>query len=411
MIRRHITRPLLRGLADSPVVFLRGARQTGKTTLVQWIAERSHPARYLTLDHVSVLASAREDPVGFLADLEGPAILDEVQKAPDLFPAIKILVDRDRRPGRFLLTGSADVLLLPQVSESLAGRMEILTLWPFSQGELEGTTEGFVDRVFARSPRVESGDGLKMPDAIDRLLKGGYPEIVGRGFAARRNAWFGSYITAILQRDVRDLASIEHLSAVPRLLALLAARTGTLLNTSELSRSLGLPYTTLQRYLALLETTFFFQPIRPWSANLGKRLVKSPKVSLIDTGLAAHLLGVSKQRLRADPAIAGRLWENFAAAEIRKQIGWSRGRPAVFHFRERSGLEVDLVLETPDGRVVGIEVKASATVRSEDFKGLRFLRDALGNRFRRGVVLYLGRESLSFGSRMSALPMSALWQG
>jgi predicted AAA+ superfamily ATPase len=410
MILRHLTERLLAALADSPVVFLRGARQTGKSTLVQRLAGREHPARYLTLDDATILAAAREDPAGFLSDLEGPVILDEVQRAPALLPAIKIAVDRDRRPGRFLLTGSADVLLLPRLAESLAGRMEILTLWPFSQGEIHGRRERFVDRMFARSPGFKADPATGISDLTDRLLKGGYPEAMTRSSRARRDAWFGSYVTTILQRDVRDLASIEHLTALPRLLALLAARSATLLNVSEISRSLAIPYATLNRYLSLLETTFFFQPVPAWSANLGKRLVKSPKVSLIDTGLAAHLLGISRQRLKSDRTLGGHLWESFVVAEIRKQIGWSRVVPSLFHFRERTGLEVDIVLEDSRGLVVGIEVKASMTVLSSDFKGLRFLKETLGDRFRRGVVLYVGNEVVPFGGKLAALPMSTLWQ-
>ena len=409
MIRRNITHAILEALSDRPVVLVNGARQTGKSTLVQWMARNQHPARYITLDDATVLAAAREDPAGFLAGFDGPVILDEVQRAPELFMAIKAEVDRDRHPGRFLLTGSADVMLLPSLSESLAGRMEIHTLWPLSQGEIDSAKETFIDAIFTKSATPALDPTIDASDVVDRMLRGGYPEVVTRLSPSRRKAWFGSYVTTILQRDVRDLANIEHLRAMPRLLALLAARTASLLNFSELSRSLGLPQSTLKRYMALLETAFLLQPLPAWSANLGKRIVRSPKVVLNDSGLAAHLIGIDKQRLMTDPYLTGSLLESFVVTELRKQAGWSRTVPQLFHFRTQTGQEVDIVLEDAAGRVVGIEVKASATVAGNDFKGLRVLKESISGRFLRGIVLYLGSESVTFGPKLSAHPISALW--
>lgn len=410
MIPRNIITRVLEALSDSPVVLLNGARQTGKSTLVQWLAEEKYPARYVTLDDATVLAAAREDPTGFLAGLDKPLILDEVQRAPELFLAIKAEVDRHRQPGRFLLTGSADVLLLPKLSESLVGRMEILTLWPFSQGELQTIRDGFVDAVFAHAMPAFTDDGLERVNLVQRVLIGGYPEAIARGSSARRNAWFRSYITTLTQRDVRDLAHIEHLTAFPRLLTLLAARASSLLNYAELSRSLGLPQSTLKRYLALLETTFLIQPLPAWSANLGKRLVKAPKITLNDTGLMAHLLGLSEPRLESDATLLGSLLENFVAMELRKQITWSQTQPQLYHFRTQTGQEVDIVLEDATGRVVGVEVKTSSTLSARDFKGLRLLSEVLGKRFLRGVVLYTGREHVPFGPNLYAMPVAALWR-
>lgn len=410
MFRRNISRPLLQSLKDSPVVLLHGARQTGKSTLAQWVAAGPRPARYLTLDDVVVLSAARTDPAGFVADLEGPVVVDEVQRAPDLLLAIKERVDRDRRPGRFLLTGSANILLAPQLSEYLTGRMEILTLWPLSQGEIEGVQEGFVDTLFRE--RLASLDAAPdgASDVIKRVVRGGYPEAIRRLTTVRRRAWFGGYITTILQREVRDLAQIERLEEMPRLLGLLAARTGSLLNFSELSRTSGLPQTTLKRYLSLLETAFLVQLLPAWAANLSKRLVKSPKVMLSDTGLVAHLLGLDARRLAADKALLGHLLENFVAMELLKQTAWSRLQPRLFHFRTETGQEVDIVLEDAGGRIVGLEVKAGATIGGEDFKGLRALADATGSRFRRGVALYMGRTTVAFGSNLHAVPLSNLWR-
>jgi len=409
VIARHLSSPLLAALADTPVVLLHGARQTGKTTLARHLASGEHQSRYLTLDDAVVLAATRQDPTGFLAGLEGRVVLDEVQRVPELFLAIKAEVDRSPQPGRFLLTGSADVLLLPRLSDPLAGRLEMVTLWPLSQGEIAGSKESFLDVVFAPSAPDFPASAEDRAGLMGRLLLGGYPPVLIRPAPERRRAWFGSYLTAILQRDVRDLANIEDLTALPRLLGLMAARSCSLLNLAELSRSVAIPRTTLQRYLTLLETTFLVQLLPAWSANLGKRLTKSPKILLNDTGLMAYLLGLSEERLKADPMLMGPLLENFVAMELRKQAAWSRTHPQAFHFRLPLGAEVDLVLEDAAGNIVGIEVKASATVYAGDFKGLRTLADLAGPRFRRGIVLYAGASSVPFAANLHAVPVSALW--
>jgi predicted AAA+ superfamily ATPase len=410
MIRRFISDAVLWALADRPVVFLQGARQTGKSTLVQTLAAADHPARYLTFDDHDVLGAARADPAGFIAGLGERVVLDEVQRAPEIFRAIKATVDRRRQPGRFLLTGSANILLVPHVSESLAGRMEILTLWPLSQGEIAGAQDTFVDVVFAaRLPDLPPA-AVTRRELLERVLRGGYPEVVTHTPPERRRAWFQSYITAILQRDVRDLANIEGLTEMPRLLALLAARACGLMNLAEVSRSTGIPYNTLKRYLTLLDTTFLIQLQPAWAANLGKRLVKAAKLILSDSGLLAHLLGVDAERLAIDSRVLGPLIENFVVMELRKQISWSRRQPEMFHFRTHTGQEVDIVLEEPNGSLVGVEVKASATIGADDFKSLRVFKETVGKRFRRGVLLHTGRESLAVGGGLHGLPVSALWQ-
>lgn len=410
MIYRNLTPLLLEALADRPVVLLHGARQAGKSTLAGSIAGGPNPARYVTLDEAPVLATARADPAAFIKELKEPVVLDEVQRVPELFLAIKASVDRDRRPGRFLLTGSANVLLLPRLADALAGRMEVLTLWPLSQGEIEGVREGFADALFADSlpslpPQPES-----WPQLFERISRGGYPEVVVQDADARRQAWFGSYITTVLQRDVREVSNVEELAAMPRLLALLATRAGSLLNVSDLSRNVGIPLTTLRRYLALLQTTFLVQIVPAWSANLGKRLTKAPKVFLTDSGLMTYLLGASGERLAANGTIKGPLVENFVATELRKQLTWSKTQPAMFHFRTSTGHEVDLVLEARGGKMVGIEVKAAVTLTDGDFKPLRLFAEATRKRFHRGVLLYMGSEALAFGPGLYALPVSALWR-
>lgn len=409
MFPRHLASPLLRALADTPVLFLRGARQTGKSTLMRWLAASQYPARYLTFDDAAVLAAAKHDPPGFVRSLAGPVVIDEAQRVPELFPAIKIAVDTDARPGRFLLTGSADILHLPRISESLAGRMEIFTLWPLSQGELAGATERFLDLLFASEPRFPEPAPEPRSAILARMFQGGYPAAVRRPSEARRKAWMASYVTAVLQRDVRDISQVEDLTALPRLLALLASRAGSLLNFADLTRGLSIPQSTLKRYFALLETTFLVRLVPAWSASLGKRLVKSPKVYLNDTGLMCYLLGLSEDRLLEAPMLLGPLVENFAAMELIKQSGWSQVRAELFHFRTPAGHEVDFVVENDSGEIAGIEVKSSATVAPSDFKGLARLAELSGGRFRCGVVLYLGDHCLAFGERLFALPLSTLW--
>lgn len=407
MIRRHIQTSIDRALADTPVVLLNGARQTGKTTLAQAVAARTG-AQYFTLDDAATLGLAAGDPAGFVRNLAGPVVLDEIQKAPQLFPAIKLAVDRDRRPGRFLLTGSANVLTLPRLAESLAGRMEIIPLFPFSAGELSGVTEGFVPRCFAGTIGK-----LKVPSGRDdlavRLTRGGYPEAIQREDVDRRAAWFAAYLSTILQRDVRELARVDGLHNLPNLLKLLAARTAGLLNLADVGRDAALPHTTLTRYLALLETVFLVHRLPAWSRNLGQRLVKAPKLHLVDTGLACHLLGADAAWLAEDRPLLGRLLESFVVGELRKQITWAAPRTTLHHFRTATGVEVDVVMEQPDRSVVAVEVKASATVSAADFAGLQELRDQLGLKFRTGVMLYLGDQVMPAGDQLWVIPVPALW--
>jgi len=404
-VRRNLEAPLRDALAHARVVLVNGPRQAGKTTLVRSLRE-ARGREYLTLDDAGLLAAARRDPAGFVAGLATPVIIDEVQRAPELFLAIKIAVDRDPRPGRFLLTGSANVLLLPRLADALVGRMEILTLWPLSEGERRSRREGFVDAAFGDGPPALRPAADGQGDLIERLLTGGYPEPVLRG---RREAWFQGYVTTLLERDVRDLARLEQLSVLPSLLDLLSARAGSLLNTAELSRSSALPHNTVKRYLALFEALYLTQRLAPWSGSPTKRLSKTPKLFLTDTGLMAHLLDASPERLRAAPTLLGPLLENFAVMEIRKQLGWNRTRVAMFHYRSHAGQEVDIVLEGPAGRLVGIEVKASSTISVDDLRGLHALQADRPKRFHRGLILYRGRTVVPFGPRLHAVPIDALW--
>lgn len=408
MIQRHLAGEVRAALRDTPVVLIQGARQTGKTTLVRSLD--SGGRTYLSLDEAATLAAARSDPAGFINGLSGDTTLDEIQKAPELLAAMKLAIDRERWPGRFLLTGSASVLLVPKVSESLAGRMELLTLWPLSQGEIDGVRENFVDAMFSEAA-PSGGSDAAAADITERIARGGYPEVVTSREVDRRRAWFQSYVSTIVQRDVRDLANIERLIELPRLLSLLAARAGALLNCADLSRDLALPQSTLKRYLALLRMVFLVQTLPAWSANLGFRLVKAPKIYVADTGLLCCLLGLDRAALAADSDRLGHVFENFVVVELRKQASWSRVCPELFHFRTQSGQEVDIVLESRSRQLVGIEVKASTTLKGDDTKGLRALAEAAGDRFHRGVILYRGRDVVPFGPKLHAMPASFLWRG
>lgn len=408
MFPRHLKRSLHEALADTPVVLIQGPRQCGKTTLAQTVVDEGALAQYLTFDNESLLTTARTDPISFISELEGPVVLDEVQRVPELFQTIKMAVDRNRKPGQFLLTGSANVMLLPRLSDSLAGRIELLSLWPLSQGELTGKREGFIDALFSEAKSLSVTVEPDIP-LMERLLIGGYPEVVKRSTPYRRDIWFKSYVTTLLQRDVRQLANIAELSALPRLLKLLATRATRLLNYAALSRDVGLPQTTLKRYLALLEQLFVIQLLPAWWGNLGKRHVKAPKLLINDTGLMAHLQELSAERLKTNPHLTGALLENFVAMELRKQMEWNRTMVNLFHYRTVAGSEVDLVLEDRAGRLVGIEIKAGAGLTANDFRGLRNLSKLAGERFHRGILLSTYPDSIPFGERLQTLPVSALW--
>lgn len=406
-------------------MLLNGARQVGKSTLAKMLIEQAYPLlwddipnvdvlqsvdspQYYTLDDATTLAAAASSPLSFLEGLPPHVVIDEIQRAPELFLAIKKLVDQDRKPGRFLLTGSANAMTLPKVADSLAGRMEVHTLWPLSQGEIEGRKETFIDYCFSteKLPKVSP---ISWKELSGRLHLGGYPESMKRSEQRRRNAWYRSYLTSIIERDIRELANIEGYRELPNLLQLLASRVGGLLNFSDISRDTKMSNTTLKRYVALLEAVFIFVPLPAWYRNEEKRLIKSPKIYLNDTGLAMHLRGMDQARL-LDHNKAGFLLENFIMMELKKQQAWSETLPNLYHFRTTTDKEVDVVLEAPDGRVVGIESKSSSEVGASDFSGMKELAALAGDKFHRGIVLYTGQETVSFGEKFTAMPVSALWE-
>ncbi len=402
--------PALRdALGDTPVLVIVGARQTGKSTLAQHLIGSAFNAEYVTFDDLTIRAAAQADPVGFLAGYSGPLVLDEVQYVPDLFPQIKARVDKHRRAGMYVLTGSANVLLLPKISESLAGRSEHFTLWPMSQGEIAGKRERFIDALFEeRLAPVRERSSIRQ-DSLRRALRGGYPEIFARPRPDRRSAWFRAYTTTILQRDVRDLAQIDRPEDLIRILKIVAARVGSPLNVLEVSRALNLPHMTLRRYLTLLERLYFIHIVPSWSGGLNARVTRHAKVYIPDSGLLAYLMGVDLGRFENDPTLAGAMLENFAMGEIERQRAWNRTAVTLYQFRTPTS-EVDAVIERADGRIVGVEIKASSSVGPSDFNGLRALAARAPRKFHRGVVLHTGAQTVPFAKDLHAMPISALWR-
>lgn len=409
MIKRSLEAPIRAALADTPVTMVVGARQTGKSTLVTSIAAGDDTG-YISFDDPTTLDIARSDPVAFVEELDGTSIIDEVQRAPEVFLPIKTAVDRDRRPGRFLFTGSANPLFIPDVAEALAGRIEILTLWPLSGTELEGRPEAKIARLLLdpdASPR-----GVHPVDRVElasRVVRGGFPEAVDRENPERRDRWFGNYLTTILERDVRALGDITRLEQLPRLLTALALRSRGSLNKSGLSRELALPLSSMERYLLLLERIYLVRRLPAWHNRLGPRLVKAPKVLICDPGLLCHLVRFDEQRLLSDPTSFGLALEGFVGVELVKAADVDPGNPRLMHYRTSKGVEIDFILEAADGRVAAVEVKASSSLAAADFRRFDRLREILGPRFVRGVVFYTGDRVLSFGDRLQAWPVSLLW--
>jgi predicted AAA+ superfamily ATPase len=402
---RFSAETLTTALKDTPVVMVNGPRQCGKTTLVREFAGRDRT--YITLDDDTVLAAAGSDPAGFVRNLDR-TIIDEVQRAPDLLRAIKRSVDNDRRPGRFLLTGSANILTLPQVSESLAGRMEIVSLLPLSLAEIRASKPGFLHKAFA-GKLVKPPELMIGGDLVRTVLVGGYPEMLRRKDPIRREAWAGDYVKAILQRDVRDIATVEKLDQMPRLLKVLAHHSGQLANFTQIGGQIGLDDKTTRKYIAILEQLFLIRRVEPWYRNQLKRLVKTPKLHFLDSGLLAAMLGATTERVAKNRSIFGPLLETFVFSEILKAAVWLGESCTLYHYRDKDQNEVDILIEDNRGSLVGVEVKASATVTAGDFKGLNKVRDASGSDFSLGVVLYDGDTTVPFGDRLFAAPISCLW--
>lgn len=403
---RYVRPRIVEALADTPVVLLSGPRQAGKTTLVRQFAGKNR--KFITLDDELTLLAARQDPVGLVRSLDC-AVIDEVQRVPALLLAIKKSVDADRRPGRFLLTGSANLMALPSVADSLAGRMETLTLLPLAGCEMESTAGKWIDRAFdghiPGTTRAETGSKL-----VQRVLRGGYPEAVSRATPRRRTAWTKQYVDALIQRDVRDIAAIDKLGHLHRLLRALAQMAGQLCNFAQLGAQVGLDSKTANKYLAVFEQMFLLRRVEPWSSNRLSRIVKTPKMQFIDSGLLGTLVGLTDASADRDRALFGRVLESFVYSELLKQATWAERDYALYSYRDKDQVEVDFVIENPAGQIVGVEVKAAASVSAGDLAGLRKLAALAGGKFAAGLVLHDGSDTLPIGQKLWAVPISSLWK-
>ncbi len=404
---RHAEKVVITALTDTRVVLVNGARQAGKSTLVKKVLKTHEGAKWRTLDDGVALAAAHADPTRFVQH-DGLLAIDEIQRAPELMLAIKAAVDRDERPGGFLLTGSARVLGLKALPDSLVGRMETVELWPFSQGELEQRLDRFVDVAFDEEPVFRDGTTTR-EELVERLTRGGFPEATRRD-DSRRGKFFDAYAHDLVERDVSQLSDVPRREGLHHLLRATAALPAQLLKIERLASDAGIPARSVDRYLSLFEEVFLIKRLPAWSNRATTRAVRMRKLLFVDTGLCAHLQRRNLKRLLRDDSLVGPLLENFVLSELARQLGWSTTSATLSHYRTRDGVEVDGVLESSDGRLVGVEIKAANTVRAEDFTGLRHLAAHAEARFHQGVVFYTGKDAMPFGERMTAVPIDALWR-
>jgi len=403
---RYIKPQLEEALQDTPVVLIHGPRQAGKTTLAQELAsDRYH---YITFDDDTELAAAKNDPRGYIDDLPGFCILDEIQRVPELFPSIKRAVDQRRTPGRFLLTGSANILAMPRLAESLAGRMEVVNLRPLSRCEIEGSSAGFLADAFAG--KINPTFNTRLGETLfDYVIAGGFPEPLQRSSSKRQRAWYSNYLHVMVQKDITEFAKIHHAEDIPALLQKAANHTASLFNVAEINRGLGLDAKTTRRYLGLLKQLFLIETLEPWFNNRNKRLIKTPKMHITDTGLLCSLLKVNKAQLMKNRTLMGPILETFVYAELRKQADWFDEDLQFFHYRDKDQYEVDVVIQDEADNLIGIEVKLAASVKESDFKGLKRFQSQHLDKVVGGYLLYDGERTLSFGDGLKAVPIQALW--
>jgi predicted AAA+ superfamily ATPase len=392
-----------------PVMLIVGPRQCGKTTLSKKIGQDLGMS-YISCDHIAMLASIQFDPAGFLNNQAKPLIIDEAQRAPELVLPIKVDVDNNRHPGRYLLTGSANPLLTPNLGDGLTGRMGICHMWPLSQGEIRGVKESFLNTLFGDEPWKSDYVMLSQHEIIEILLKGGFPNVVTAKSSEERREWCNDYLFNTLQKDINDLSKIEHFSQMPSLLYGIANRIGSPLNVNALTDLIRTSEATIRRYIELLKSLFLLYPLPSWSRNIDKKLSKASKVYFSDTALLLQSLDFDEARLLKMPNVLGQVFENFVVMELVKQVTWSSEPLKLYHYRTHDQKEVDIVLESPSGKVVGIEIKLSSIVKKDDLKGLIFLKEQCGNDFHKGIIFYTGDKPLPFGDSFTALPLPALWQ-
>ncbi|MDP2370709.1 ATP-binding protein [Rhodoferax sp.] len=401
---RHLDAALRESLQDTPAVLVNGPRQCGKTTLVR---QYEGKMRYFSLDDPALLAAVQADPLGFVKRLDR-AIIDEVQRAPQLLMALKLVIDQDRRPGRFLLTGSANLMALPQIADSLAGRVDILTLLPLSHSELARRPSDFLSRARTQDWPLDASTQPERTDLTQQVLSGGYPEMRQRATAARRQAWARAYLSTLIERDIQDIAHIDQLSQVPQLLSIAAELSGQLLNLSQIGGQIGLNAKTVDKYIGILEKLFLVRRLPAWSRNELSRLIKTPKLHFLDAGLQSTLTRLTPELVLTQRTRFGATLETWVHGELRKLLSLTPEAWFLSHYRDKDQNEVDFVLESPLREVLGIEVKAAASVQKSDFKGLRKLQEVAGPQFSTGIVLYDGDRALSFGDGLWAVPLDRL---
>jgi len=406
IFQRRLEKRITEALRTARVVAVLGARQTGKSWLVQRFTAQDRP--YLTLDDLGQLSQAEGDPVGFIASLPQKVVIDEIQRVPKLLLPIKVAVDQKPEKGRFLLTGSANLLTLPTLADSLAGRMIVLELFPLAQAEIEQTESNVVEQLFTGTfswnpPPIEQAD------LAARIVRGGYPDAVLASDDASRSRWFESYLLTLLQRDIREIAHVSDIVAMGRVLQTLAPRSGSLLNYTSLASAAEIPKSTIIRYIGALEQAYLVHRLPAWSFDLSRRLTKLPKLHLTDSGVAAHLMRVDAKRIIQDRNLFGGLLETFVANELRKHASWSDRRAQLYHYRSHAGIEVDFILESPTGERIAIEVKAGATLSPSDFRSVAHLMDDPKMKLTRGVVLYTGSTIVPSRENVHGIPISVFW--
>lgn len=407
MHQRYIEDKLKKYLKIFPVVFLTGARQAGKTTLIKDFI-KNNGYTFVTFDDDTNLYAAKNDPKGFLKMQKKPLVIDEVQRVPELFLSLKKIVDEEDIPGQFILTGSSNPLVLPKISDSLAGRMGILELYPFSQGEINNKKENFLKWIFSKnfeSVNFSEVDWRKLGKIIYR---GGFPRVLSFD-EDQIDIWFSGYIKTLLERDIRDISQIENIFVFPNLLKLIANRVGSLFNGADLARTLNISVASVHRYIGLLEALFIVSRKQAWFSNHSKRIAKSPKIYISDSGLLSYLLNSKSNMYESDSMMFGFVLESFIVNEVKKQISYSDLNIEEYHFRQDSN-EVDIVLEEKGGNIIGIEIKKSMTIKPSDFDGLKVLKAHARKNFVRGIILYSGNQMTPFGEDLWAIPITALWE-
>jgi len=412
MYKRFIKQRIAVALKDTPAIIIVGPRQCGKTTLAKQIMQEEGEENwtYITLDDINQLHFAKIDPVSFIRNNSARhIIIDEIQRAPELMLPIKQAIDENRLPGRFLLTGSANAMALPQVADSLAGRLEIIPMLPLAECEKNNTPSTFLPKVLA-GQAPESRDIRIREQLIEKVTAGGFPEALLRKEENRRTAWFNQYMASIIQKDMKDLGQVEHLNIMPKLVQIVCNQAGSLVNYTEIGNALGFSRQTVARYLQLLEQLFIFQELPAWHRNNNKRLTKTPKAHIVDSGLLCALRRINDEKINRDPQLFGNLLESYVLCELRRLASWYEEPLYFSHYRDKDQIEVDIVIETASGEVIGIEVKASATLRKQDFQGLERLRKTAGQNFLMGMILYDGDHTNALDKTLFSAPIGSLWK-